>query len=102
MPLLFTFVGPMVVASLLYCKLAGRSGVGRKWMVVSCIVLAACAAMQTLQGRNFFEFYDTNGQHHVCTGLWACVGLAQFLVPLGIGWWFMRRKREHGQLQLAS
>ncbi len=34
--LLLMYVGPTVVAALLYCKLATRFGSGRKWMFVSC------------------------------------------------------------------
>ena len=101
MPILFIFVIPMAVASLLYCKLARRSGIGWKWMSVSCTVLAIFAATQSLPLRSWFE-YDADGKHHFFVGLWACVSLAQFLTPLAIGWWFMRRKRDQGQLQVAS
>ena len=99
MPLLLMLVVPTAVVSLLYCKIGGWSGVGRKWMFVSCIVLAVYAAMQCLDGH-YFE-YEANGQHHSCVGLMMCFTLAQFMVPLAIGWWFMRRESE-GQLQLAS
>jgi hypothetical protein len=28
--------------------------------------------------------------------------LMEFIVPLAIGWWFLRRKPDQGQLQLAT
>jgi hypothetical protein len=28
--------------------------------------------------------------------------LMEFIVPLAIGWWFLRRKPDQGRLQLAS
>jgi hypothetical protein len=101
MPILFIFVIPVAVASFLHCKLARRSGIGWKWMFVSCMVLAIFAATESFPLRRLFE-YDSDGQHHFCVGLWACFSLAQFLTPLAIGWWFMRRNRDQGQLQLAS
>jgi hypothetical protein len=100
MPLLLMFVAPTAVASLLYCKIGGWSGVGRKWMFVSCIVLAVCAATQCFQGH-YFEYY-ASGQYHSCVGLMMCITLAQLVVPLAIGWWFIRHKRDQGQPQLAS
>jgi hypothetical protein len=100
MPLLLMFVVPTAVASLLYCKLAGRSGVGRKWMFVSCAVLALYAATQCLDGHYFG--YEANGQHHSCVGLMMCFTLAQVVVPLAIGWWFLRREHHQNRLQLAS
>jgi hypothetical protein len=101
MPLLLMFVVPTAIASLLYCKLARWSGIGRIWMLVSCMVLAV-SATQSSQGRRLFEYDDPQGQHHFVVGLWICVTLAQVLTPLAIGWWFLRRKRDPGQLQPAS
>ena len=100
-PLLLMFVVPMVLASLLYCKLARRSGIGWKWMLVSCTVLAVYAATQSSQGCHLFEYYDTAGQYHFCVGLWTCITLIQLAVPLVVGWRFMRREHDQGQLQLA-
>lgn len=100
MPLLLLYLVPTIVASLLYCKLAARSGVGGKWMLVSCMVLAACETACFLQGLPRMA-YDGPGRP-----LWPisvmCIGLVQFLVPLAIGWMFLRREHHRGQLQMAS
>ncbi len=89
---LHVFVVPTAVASLLYYKLAERSGVDEKWMLVSCIVVAMSAALRCS------PFWYGSDPPSIMT----CITLAQFVVPLAIGWWFMRRKRGQGQLQLAS
>lgn len=95
------YVVPTVVASLLYCKLAKRFGSGEKWMFVSCLVLATFGAMQSFQ--SFLAGYETaEGHCRPPIGLTMCISLAQFLIPLAIGWWFMRRKHDQGQLELAS
>jgi hypothetical protein len=100
-PLLLIYVVPTVVASLLYCKLAKRFGSGEKWMFVSCLVLATFGAMQSFQ--SFLAGYETaEGHCRPPIGLTMCISLAQFLIPLAIGWWFMRRKHDQGQLELAS
>ncbi len=101
MPLLLIYVVPTVVASLFYCKLAKGFGSGRKWIVVSCLVLATFGAMQSL----LQICSSSSGQHDSLSlwiGLMTCISLAQFLTPLAIGWWFMRRKHDQGHLQLAS
>lgn len=98
-PLLLMFVVPTVVASLLYCKLAGRSGIGNRWMAVSCAVLAAfataqsCATLARCYQKELFLLW---------VGLIVCVSLAQFLIPLAIGWWFVRRRCSAARLQLAQ
>jgi hypothetical protein len=93
-PLLGMYVVPTVVVSLLYCKLAGRSGVGNRWMTVSCAVLAmfataqSCASLATCMSTGQFA-------------LWGGVGLIQLLIPLGIGWWFVRHRRHAACPQVA-
>jgi hypothetical protein len=98
MPLLLMYVVPTVVTSLLYCRLAERFGSGRKWMFVSCTVLATFAAMESF-GLWINVSEDSAGFR---IGLVACIVLAQFLVPLAIGWRFMRRRHDRRQLGLAS
>jgi hypothetical protein len=97
MPLLLMYVVPTVAASLLYCKLARRFGSGRRWILVSCMVLATFASMKSL-----LEISASGGQDGLLIGMAACISLAQFLVPLAIGWWFLRRRRERGQGQLQA
>ncbi len=97
--LLLCFFSP-VVASLLYCKLAKRFVSGKKWMFVSCAVLATFLAMQGFQRTHWV---DAEGYWvWCCSSLWVCIVMAPSLVPLAIGWWFMRRTRDQGQWQLAS
>jgi len=90
---LLFYVLPTVVASLLYCKLTKGFGSGRKWMIVSSTVLATFAPMLSFRLANNAD---------VPTALMMCIILAQILMPLAIGWWFMRHKHEQGQLELAS
>jgi hypothetical protein len=90
---LLFYLLPTVVASLLYCKLTKGFGSGRKWMVVSCTVLATFAPMLS------FRLANNAG---LPIALTMCIILAQFLVPLAIGRWFMRRKHGQRQLELAS
>ncbi len=81
-----------VVPSLLYGKLARWSCVGRKWMLVPYMVLA-------LYGE--VVWYAAIAWNRVLmTSLF--VGVPQVLVPLLVGLWFLRRKRDQGQLQLAA
>jgi hypothetical protein len=100
MPLLLLYLVPTVAASVLYCKLAMHFDIGRKWMLVSCTLLAVWAAMHYLQSLPWAS-YDGPGQWLLQIGM-TCIGLAQFLAPLAIGWWFMRREHAQGPLQLAS
>lgn len=99
-PLSLMFIAPTAVASFLYCKLAVRSGVGWTWMFVSCAVLAGYAALQSVQGH-YFEYYTESG-HQSCDWLMVCVVLAQVVIPFAIGWWFLRRQDNQGQLQLVA
>lgn len=100
-PVLLLFLVPSAAASLAYCRFARRFDSGRTWMLVSCMVLAAAAAAQSL--RVFLAGYET-AERYSCPplGLMASVILVQFLPPLAIGWWFMRRKHLQGRLEVAS
>jgi uncharacterized membrane protein len=102
MPILIMYVFPTAVASVLYCKLGGRSGIDQKWMLVSCAVLAVCVPLQNLLIGSGFEYYTASGTYHSLVGLWVCSILVQFVVPLAIGWGFVRRMHGQGDLQLAS
>jgi hypothetical protein len=93
---------PSIVASLFYCNLARRWGLNKKWMLVSCTVLASFAAMYCFS----VTAADAKGHYYLHAGglgqFWSPIQLLHFIVPLVVGWWFMRHGRNHDQLQLAS
>jgi hypothetical protein len=112
---LLTVVIPSILASILYCRLAGRSNIGKRWMWLSCTVLALVAALpmctakvsgapeeswmrigvwlpqSARQSYNYFFWTFCRPQQ-----------LMQFLVPLAVACWFMRRKGDAVRRQLAS
>jgi hypothetical protein len=88
---------PTALASLLYCKLAKRVGLGRKWIFISCTVIVTFEAMGLFNSAMCWR------QHSgLLNPLMTCRILADCIVPPAIGWWFLRRKHDQGQLQLAS
>ncbi|MGW8256295.1 MAG: hypothetical protein ACWGMZ_02295 [Thermoguttaceae bacterium] len=91
---------PSVMVSILYCKLAMKYGIGGKWILVSCAMLAVLA------GSYCFSVTSTDATGHYYLhdgiGFWSPLQLFQFLIPLAIGLWFMRRKSDQSQLQLAA
>jgi hypothetical protein len=76
------------LASVGYCYLGRRSGVALQWTFVSCAVLAGYGAMNS--------FYVGLG-----VGWNTSTILVQLMVPLAIGWWFMRRQHDPRRSQLA-
>jgi hypothetical protein len=108
---LLLVVIPAVLASFLYCKLAKRVEMGRKWVFVSCAVLAVTAMLPCWDVRA--KLISATGNYAVCIGVWipglcgwsfpvGMMQLVQLLVPLAIGLWFLRHKHDQGQLRLAS
>jgi hypothetical protein len=97
---LAAIVVPSMILSLLYCGLARRTAVGRKWMLLPCGVLAVIAATAYCQ----VTFSETPGNGSISIGLGAhsMVQVAQFFVPIALGWWFIRRHHLRDRLQLAS
>ena len=109
---LLTVVIPCTLASIFSCKLAKRLRIGRKWMLLSCAILGVTA----LPFWFAVELSDIPGQSRVMCrlGIPQSIGhigelpnfilwdfchflnVIQFLVPLAIGWWFMRRKPRPG------
>jgi hypothetical protein len=98
-PLFLMYDVPTIVASFLCCKLAKRLGSGRRWIFVSCVVLAAFASAQSYSMLH--RCYQDDFRY-LWVGMTASIIPAQFLVPLAVGGWFMRRRREPSRLQLAS
>src|SRR5208282_4444759 len=97
---LLTIIIPSAVATILYCRLAQRIGIARTWGLVAYVILAIFASAPC---------YLWIGAGHPLHPLvlefrWAGLSLGvragwivpaqhfvQFLVPLAIGWWLMRR-----------
>lgn len=104
---LILVVIPSILASVFYCKLATRLGMGRKWFFVSCVVLAAigmipvCSAtLSEIPGQSCLRlncWNPLNLEHLAGSVVW-CLRtpqqLLQLVVPLLVGWWFVRRSRE--------
>jgi hypothetical protein len=98
---LVTVVIPAVLASVLYCKLATRLCLGRKWIIVSTGVLAAICSLCT----SCVTFSNIPGKSTLTFGLGFPPGigqLLQLLVPLAVACWFLWRTREQTPMQLAS
>jgi hypothetical protein len=93
-----TTILPAALLTFVYCKFARRFGINKKWMLVSCCVLAF-VAMLPIQG---VIFSDLPGKSLWKIGLGLCLPPSlmqciQLLVPLLLGWWFMR----HGGKQVS-
>lgn len=95
---LLAVVIPSIIASILYCKLAKRLGIGRRWMVASCAVLAAIALVPGFFWTNDFWCVGLLG----LSALPRIQHLVQLIGPLVICWWFMRRTHSPARLQVAS
>jgi hypothetical protein len=98
---LVTIVIPSLLASILYCKLATRLSMGKKWMIVSAAVLAVmcllCSSWMTLSnipGKSAWTFGIGFPPHPL--------QFVQLLVPLAVACWFLWRTRERAPMQLAS
>ncbi len=86
---------PSVVASFICCQLLLRSRRDRRWMLVSGGAIVLFATMQRIpRAITPFFFYSLS--------LRTCVIVWQLIIPAAICWWFMRRKHDQGQLQLAA
>jgi hypothetical protein len=113
LPSLLAIIIPSLLASIFYCKLAKRLGIGRKWMLLSCMVVAVLA----LACQCSFFFSNGLGENNgfcLAVGFRFAYGnldkmlaglpwqLLQFLVPVVVALWFVRHGRNHDQVQLAS
>ena len=112
---LLTIVIPCIFASVLYCRLARRLGLGKKWMLLSCAILALLAAipccsvkLSGIPGESGLRWGVWNPEsikHSFHFFVWVVCQprqLMQFFVPLAIGWWFMRRNFSKNELQSAT
>ena len=95
MVVLMMVVTPCGLVSVLYCKLAERLGISRKWICIACAVLAIVAAFPGY----YVRFIDQSGH----TSWWLSLVMAhlqqlgQITVPLAICWCYIRNKRDHDQ-----
>jgi hypothetical protein len=111
---LLTVVIPCIFASILYCRLARRLGLGKKWMLLSCVILAVIATIPYCS----VNLSGISGESGLRWGVWnpdsimrlpyfivwvVCQPrqLMQLFVPLVIGWWIVRRKHDKIRLQSA-
>ena len=106
---LATIVVPSILLSILYCGLAKRLGIGRKWTLVACVAMAMFGALigwQHLENVTHLQCIGGFGWETDAVvysfGCHSLMQLLQFLVPLAVGLWFLRRKHSQSQLQLAS
>jgi len=103
---LLTIVIPSIVATAFYCHLGKRSNIGGKWVLVSSALLAVIAS-----GACFWRAGAGSGEwcFGICwsgflaTGQWNCLlqHLVELIAPLAVAWWFLRRHRDEGYLQLS-
>jgi len=102
---LLIVVIPSILASILYCWLARRLGIGTKWILLSCAMLAVLSALffctakvSAIPEENWLRLGFNSPQHiSRLYGLFVWIvfsprQLMQFLVPLVIGCWFLRCK----------
>jgi hypothetical protein len=87
-------IGPCGLLSVFYWKLAGWFDIRKRWALVSCFLLAFVAILP-----GYFE-------RDMCRPEQLYLGrveqLGQFLIPLAVGWWFMRRKRADSPQLVAA
>jgi hypothetical protein len=102
---LLTTILPAALLTISYCWCAKRFGVGKRWMLVSCVVLAVLAMLSFQR----VALSDMPGQSQLTLGLGLPPGLqqcVQFIVPLAIGFWFALRTRKQNidneQLRMAA
>jgi hypothetical protein len=98
-------VVPSVVLTILYCRLAERLCISRKWMFASCAALAVVAAALSVIVR----LSDVPGQSELTYSMGIGVSalpsvrqLIQLAIPLAVGLWCMRHGRDAGQPRLAD
>jgi hypothetical protein len=109
---LLTIVLPTMVAGIFYCWLAKRFFIGGKWLLLACAMLAVLAAMpccsvvlSDIPGHSALRWGVLNPQS--VWDLFQVVPwifckpqqLMQFVIPLAVGLWFLRRKGNEVRLK---
>jgi len=92
-----TIVVPAALLTALYCGLARKCSVGRRWMLVSCLVLSVLAGLAMCE----VTLSELPGQSRLTLGLGLDRGnlwrLCQALAPLAVGLWLFGRSRVSDQ-----
>jgi hypothetical protein len=112
-----TVVIPAILASAFYGWLAKRLGIGRKWIVLSCVILGLVAALPRWYNGNGDPDLPAHSSLMFClpiplnvdtlSGLPAWIfcnfqQLFQFVITLAVSWWSLRRMHNRESLQLVS
>jgi len=86
-----TVVLPAAALTAVYYGLARWAGIGRRWILVSCLVISVLAGLTMCS----VTLSDTPGQSSLTYGLGVPSGwhMLQALVPLALGVWLWRRTR---------
>jgi hypothetical protein len=92
---LLTVIGPSVLLTVVYCWIAKRAGMKKKWMLLACGAVSV-VAMLLLQG---LALSDVPGNSQWTIGLSvppsSLMQCVQLLVPFAIGLWLTRRTSSH-------
>jgi hypothetical protein len=105
---LFGAIIPSVLVSIAFCKLAKRMCIGSKWMLLSCVLVAALSATPWfLVTKHSDAPGDFSGVVNLCIPQRAVdlpkmilfilhrpQQILQLLCPLAVGFWFLRRNRR--------
>ena len=106
-PIVFAIlVLPAAAAEIGFCRLAARAGLGRKWSVTACVVVALFCGLASLN----ISLPTVGGKGHVTFGLGVALHLsilqiARFAVPLATGLWMIRRQfklRDAARLAVSA
>lgn len=101
---------PTILAGVLYCKLAKRLALGKKWVVMSCIMLVVMAMLPLGYVRLGMDATGhpilSGGMSFPLLNCWfgwdsQMSEIIQLSIPLALGWWFFRRLRQR-KLQMAT
>ena len=99
---LATLVLPAILLCVLYGRVAKRVYLSNKWAHVSCVLLAVQAGLCHFHVDPPDNVFGADNVFGMEFGLHSIVQVSQFLIPLAIGWWFLRRKDGEVRLQMAS
>ena len=89
-----TLILPAILLTLLYCRWVRRAELGRRWMLLACIMVAFLPMLMT----HAFTISDIAGESTYRIGLslppTTVQQYVQLLVPLAVGLWYMWRSQK--------